>query len=454
MMFRRIVLYCLLAFLSLGEISGEETKLWSSPPDSAIRVDSSGRYLEYTDGSPFLYLGDTAWELFARLDKKEAIKYLDDRKAKGFTVIQAVILTELDGPDHPTKAGMTQLIDNDVTRPHPEYLNHIDRIIQAAAERNLFIGLLPTWGDKVDKQWGNGPELFNEENARIYGRLLGERYAGYSNIIWITGGDRGGAGKNKAIWKAMAQGIREKDKNHLMTYHPQGEHSSSFWFHDEEWLDFNMFQSGHCQSTYAIYRRLLWPDYDRKPTKPVLDGEPRYEDIPVNFREEDGRFTAYDIRKTLYQSMLSGACGYTYGCNNIWQMYASGREPKCNARTWWYDSLDMEGCKQLIHFYELWNEFDFRKGTPSREAVVSLDGYHKDEAVAFGNDTYQLIYFPGGRKWKINVGEAWNDTYQIQWMNPRNGKRMDAGESNKAIWEVPLPEKGEDKDWILIFRKK
>lgn len=453
-MLGRIILYSLFAFLSSGEVNGKGTLLSGSSPDATLRVDASGRYLEYTHGSPFLYLGDTAWELFARLDEKEAIRYLDDRKSKGFTVIQAVILSELDGTDQPTKAGMTQLIDNDVTRPHPAYLKHIDRIIQAAAERNLLIGLLPTWGDKVDKQWGNGPELFNVENARIYGKLLGERYAGYSNIIWIIGGDRGGAGKNKAIWNAMAGGIKEKDKNHLMTFHPQGEHSSSFWFHDEEWMDFNMFQSGHCQSTYAIYRRLLWPDYDRKPTKPVLDAEPRYEDIPVNFKEEDGRFTAYDIRKTLYQTMLSGACGYTYGCNNIWQMYAPGREPKCNARNWWYESLNMEGCNQLVHFNELWKAFDFRKGVPLREAVLPTDGYNEDEAVAFGNDTYHLFYFPGGENWKIKLGDAWNKTYQMHWMNPRNGTLIDAGEGNKAVCEITLPEKGEENDWVLIFRKK
>jgi len=435
-------------------MNGKEPHQPVSHKDMKLQVDPSGRYLEYSDGSPFLYLGDTAWELFARLNDKEAIQYLDNRKSKGFTVIQAVILTELDGTDHPTKAGMPQLIDNDVTRPHPEYLNHMDLIIKEAAKRNLFIGLLPTWGDKVDKQWGKGPKLFNKENAQVYGRILGERYAGYSNIIWIIGGDRSGSGKNKEIWNAMAEGIREKDQTHLMTFHPQGEHSSSFWFHDEQWLDFNMFQSGHCQSTYSVFRRLLWPDYDRKPTKPVMDAEPRYEDIPVNFKEEDGRFTAYDVRKSLYQSMLSGACGYTYGCNNIWQMFAPGIESKCNARTPWYESLDMEGCNQLIYFYRLWNAFNFREGRPFRDIIKPANDYTKDEAVAFGNSGYMLLYFPGGESWNIDLSTEWNCTYTLQWMNPRNGTFMDADQHNRAIWKVTLPETGEDNDWVLICRKK
>ncbi len=41
----------------------------------------------------------------------------------------------------------------------------------------LVMGLLPTWGDKVWKStWGEGPEVFNPQNARLqYGRWLGKQ---------------------------------------------------------------------------------------------------------------------------------------------------------------------------------------------------------------------------------------------------------------------------------------
>ena len=193
-----------------------------------LRVDEGLRYLEYEDGTPFLYLGDTAWELLARLTREEVSLYMENRKAKGFTVIQTVILPELDSPDGKLAIGVSPLADRDSVRLNPAYLEHIDWVLQEAMRNGLFVGLLPTWGDKVDKQWGQGPELFDEAKARRYGRMLGERYADVPNVIWIVGGDRGGGGRNKAIWNAMAEGIKKKDRNHLMTYHPQGEHSSSF----------------------------------------------------------------------------------------------------------------------------------------------------------------------------------------------------------------------------------
>ena len=232
-------------------------------------VSPNGRFLQHTDGTPFLYLGDTAWELIYRLNEPEVELYMENRRAKGFTVIQTVILSELDGSDGINRP----LINGSPSTPDPDYFKWVDRVLEIAGEKGLYVGLLPTWGDKVDKQWGAGPEIFDEANAREYGRWLGRRYADTPNIIWIIGGDRSGEGKNFTVWKAMAEGIKECDKRHLMAYHPQGEHSSSFWFHDETWLDFNMFQSGHAQRDYAIYRRLLLNDLQKQPIKPVLDGE-------------------------------------------------------------------------------------------------------------------------------------------------------------------------------------
>ena len=60
------------------------------------------------DGSAFLWLGDTAWELFHVLNKDEIIQYLDNRKEKGFTVIQAVVLSELEGLDVDFVSGATR----------------------------------------------------------------------------------------------------------------------------------------------------------------------------------------------------------------------------------------------------------------------------------------------------------------------------------------------------------
>ncbi len=58
--------------------------------------------------------------------------------------------------------------------------------------------------------------------------------------------------------------------------------SSSEYFHNDDWLDFNMRQNGHVAEYTGRYE-LTTKDYLMNPVKPVLDGEPIYEDHPVSF---------------------------------------------------------------------------------------------------------------------------------------------------------------------------
>ena len=91
--------------------------------------------------------------------------------------------------------------------------------------------------------------IFTPASAQTYGEFLGKRY-GSKGIIWILGGDRKADGV-EAIWRAMAKGIaigvsgREDYSSVLMSFHPSGGGTSSAWFHNDPWLDFNMRQDGH-----------------------------------------------------------------------------------------------------------------------------------------------------------------------------------------------------------------
>ena len=174
-------LIIILIFCSLFSFSQEN--LWKGPSvdlkHGKLKVSENKHFLVFEDGTPFFYLGDTGWELFHRLNKEETEKYLENRRAKGFTVIQAVALAELDGLNTPNAEGNKPLIDNNPLKLNEAYWQHVDWVIKKAEEKGIFIGLLPTWGDKWNQKWGEGPQIFNPENARAYGKLLGERYKNY-----------------------------------------------------------------------------------------------------------------------------------------------------------------------------------------------------------------------------------------------------------------------------------
>jgi hypothetical protein len=430
-----------------------------SQATAQLRVSSNKRYLETVDGKPFFWLGDTAWELFHRLDREESEKYLKNRADKGFTVIQAVALAELDGLHVPNAYGETPLDNDDPSKPREAYFQHVDYVIRKAEQLGLYIALLPTWGDKVYKdRWGKGPEIFNADNAKVYGRWLGSRYKAQQNIIWVLGGDRNPRGDNDvAIWRAMAAGIAEGTGGHdmaLMTFHPQPntlEHGgSSRWFHRDEWLDFNMFQTGHCREN-NVWDRIQYV-YNLSPVKPVLDGEPLYEDHPVCFNAADlGTSSAYDVRKLAWLNVFAGAFGHTYGCHDVWQMYAPHREGVNGPHFPWYVALDLPGAGQLKYLRKLIESRPMFERIPDQSLIT--DALHANDRIqATRGMDYAFIYSAQGKKFILNANKLSGKEIVAHWYNPKNGETQSAGKfTKKAGLEFTPPTSGYGHDWVLVI---
>ncbi len=448
----------LITFFVLSHfISDSQEVKWTGPSvdlnHGKLKVSENHRFLVFEDGTPFFYLGDTAWELFHRLSKDDALKYLENRREKGFTVIQAVILAELDGLNTPNMEGEKPLRGNDPTQLNEAYFKHVDWVIRKAEEMGMFIGLLPTWGDKVDKQWGVGPVIFNAENARQYGEIIGERYKDFENIIWINGGDRQGGGDNFSVWTALAEGIKSEDKNHLMTFHPWGETSSSQWFQESDWLDFNMMQTGHGQRSYAIYKRLLTPDYNRIPVKPAFDGEPRYEDHPCAWNPAVlGWFDDADVRQACYWNLFSGGFGHTYGCHAIWQMLAPGREPTGQVRNFWYDDIDLPGAWDMIHARKLIESRPMTERIPFQEIIKNNYIPETDYIVATRGKDYIFVYIPTGWEAALDLNLCGWEHSKVWWYNCRTGEAKASGEIQNEQIKTFKPETGgRGNDWVLVF---
>jgi len=432
-----------------------------------LKVSDNQRFLVYEDGRPFFYLGDTGWELFHRLNREEADRYLEDRAKKGFTVIQAVAIAELDGHTDPNPYGHLPLIDLDPARPDVkdgpanDYWDHVDYIVDKANALGLTIGFLPTWGRYWHDKVKDGKPIFTEENAAIYGEWLGKRYRDKA-IIWIVGGDRGvDNDTQKAIIRAMARGLRQSDAGtHLMTFHPPGGNGSSTWFHSDDWLDFNMRQNGHTAEFTGRYDQTR-ADYDRKPTKPVLDGEPIYEDHPVSFdAKKFGHSTATDVRRPLYWDLFTGACGHTYGHHSVWQMWSPGKNPINNPLMPWSEAIAQPGAGQMQYGKNLMLSRPFLTRIPDDSVIVtdrvptSVPGAGRYRFVATRDEagSYAMVYAPIGRKFKVRMDKITGPTVKAWWFNPRTGEATAIGEfPNTGEREFISPNPGEELDWVLVL---
>ena len=430
-------------------------------PLPPLKVSENKRFLVTADGRPFFWLGDTAWELFHRATREEAEHYLKRRAAQRFTIIQAVALAEFDGLNTPNAYGHTPLADNDPARPNEAYFAHVDWVVAKANELGLYVGFLPTWGDKWNRKWGTGPEIFTPENARAYGEWLGRRYKD-AGIVWILGGDRPiETDAHRGIIDAMARGLRAGDGGaHLITFHPTGGQSSSAPFHDDEWLDFNMRQNGHVTEYNGRYEQTR-ADYDRTPIKPVLDGEPIYEDHPISFDAKKlGHSISADVRRPLYWNLFLGAFGHTYGHHSVWQLWTPQRKPVNNPLLPWTEAIDQPGAVQMQHGRALMESRPFLTRIPDQSVIVpgpvptSVPGAGRYQFVATRDaaGSYAMVYAPVGRTFSVRMNVITGPRVKAWWFNPRTGQATAIGTfPNTGDRAFTPPDRGELLDWVLVL---
>lgn len=432
-----------------------------------LKVSENGRYLVRENGEPFFWLGDTGWLLFGKLSREEADKYLDDRSKKGFNVIQVMVLHTV-----PTVNfyGDTAMVNKDVAKPKVtqgndpkdsvqyDFWDHVDYMVDKAAEKGLYMALVPVWGSNVKSG------LVNQKQAAVYAKFLADRYKNRPNIIWLNGGDIKGS-DSLEVWKTIGTVLRKNDPNHLITFHPRGRTTSSEWFHNEEWLDFNMFQSGHRrydQDTSAKETRhygednwmFIAEDFRLKPVKPSIDGEPSYEGIPQGLHDTlQPRWTANDVRRYAYWSVFAGGFGYTYGHNSVMQMHnPKDKTSAYGSHQYWYDALNDPGARQMIYIKALMLSRPFMERVAD-QSLVANQGEKYNYLIATRGKDYAFVYTYTGRNMKINMGKIEGGKVKASWFNPRDGKTTEIGKfDNKGVEEFNPPgEVKEGNDWVLIL---
>ncbi|MEO8351234.1 MAG: glycoside hydrolase family 140 protein [Chthoniobacteraceae bacterium] len=451
--------------LALATLIGPCSTVFAATPQ--LKVSDNHHFLVTETGAPFFWLGDTAWELFHRLNREDATRYLENRAKLGFTVVQAVAIAELDGHSDPNPYGFLPLTDLDPARPavkdgpDNDYWDHVDFIVKKANELGITVGFLPTWGRYWHDMIKDGKPLFTPANAEVYGEWVGRRYKD-AGLVWILGGDRGfDNDEQKEVMRAMARGLRKGDGGaHLISLHPNGGAGSAGTFHNEPWLDFNMRQNGHDLEYTGRYDRTL-EDYYRTPTKPNLDAEPIYEDHPVSFNAKKlGHSIAADVRRPLYWDLFSGAFGHTYGHHSVWQMWTPERGPINSPLMPWSEAIDQPGAAQMQHARHLLESRPFLTRVPDDSVIVetkiptAMPGAGTRRLVATRDESgsYAMVYAPVGRKFSVRMEKITGPKVKAWWFNPRDGSAAAIGEfENTGEREFTPPNPGEALDWVLVL---
>ncbi|MFN8239421.1 MAG: glycoside hydrolase family 140 protein [Bacteroidales bacterium] len=434
-----------------------------------LRLSDNNRYLSSANGDPFFWLGDTGWLLFKKLNREEAEKYLENRRQKGFNVIQAMLIHDINKCDN--FYGDSAISGNDISRikvtagdspDNPgqyDYWDHVDYVIRKAGEKGIYMALVPVWGSNVRSG------KVSKEQASAYATWLAGRYGKKANVIWLNGGDVKGSDYTD-IWNTIGSILNTNTGNQLVTFHPFGRTRSAEWFHNQDWLSFNMFQSGHrdySQDTAGTaYGEDNWrymnEDYALSPVKPSLDGEPSYESIPHGLHDTTQVYwTDADVRRYAYWSVFSGACGFTYGHNAVMQFHRKGEKGGAyGVKEKWEDAINAPGSGQLINMKKLMLSKPYYERVPAQELIAGSNGERYAYLVATRGRDYAMIYTYTGRFIPINTSLLGWTEFNASWFNPTDGTSISEGihtTGNNLVFDPPSEEKP-GNDWVLVLEKK
>ncbi|MEY8749781.1 apiosidase-like domain-containing protein [Alkalicoccobacillus gibsonii] len=445
---------------SEGEIT--LTKPWEA---GKLTVHPNQTYLVNGD-QPFFWLGDTAWTLFQRLSIHHAKTYLINRKEKGFNVIQSILINVAHKED---PVSHQQIENEDVLKTiapdNDSYWKRVVELVDFAASEGIYFALLPVWGKVAKKGY------LHERNVEAYADFLAETFKDKPNILWLLGGDTRGD-LEPELWDVFGQKLKTSMPDILVGYHPFGRTSSSYWFHEKEWLDFNMFQSGHrrydqpaLQSWDDAYAQEPWygednwqyvlHDLAKAPTKPVMDGEPSYEQIPQGLHDSSEPYwQAHHTRRYAYWSVLSGAFGHTYGHNAIFQFNGVGYKSEYGVNATWAEALHASGGNQMQYLKELMLEIQFQECERMQSILYPEEALEpkEDKILAFGSDQHLVVYTYSGKNFSLYNPDA-NANYKAYWIDPVNGSRSYTGlySLNEAVSFQPPSKDTDFTDWVLLL---
>jgi hypothetical protein len=213
---------------------------------------------------------------------------------------------------------------------------------------------------------------------------------------------------------------------------------------------------------------MIAADYNRQPSKPVLDGEPCYEDHPIDpfrrkWQADYGRFNDHDVRKQAYRALFAGACGHTYGHHAMWQFWTLQRQPVNFPMPTWDEAILRPGAAQLIHLKNLMLSRPYFSRIPDPAMLPDLpaiptentqERHHplraaQPQATRCADGRYGMVYFPqAGQSLQVDLSSL-AGRLNAWWYDPRTGQAHPIGEQANEPTTFTSPIGG--PDWVLVL---
>jgi hypothetical protein len=417
-----------------------------------LKKGPQGRYLIHRDGTPFFWLGDTHWTFITeeRLNESNCARYksqfkacVDKRVAQGFTVYQSNFR---DGKDFNLFGRYFEFLleTENGFLPNFELLHeNVDPKMEYIANAGLV--------NAVGYSWGNAILKCGIERYRVLAKYLVARYGAYP-VIWTLAGEIPGyfpaqAEPMTAVWREIARETERRDGYHnLQSVHLGTNRPIPDIYQGEAWYDFAMSQAGHGDldmhyNMYADFR-------ERFPACPLVESEGFYEGATTN--EIYSRVVTPDmLRRLAYTVMQCGGCGYTYGCNGVWELQW---EAGVGGIGWgdmaWWDGLELPGANQMTIFRAFYESVGWQRLRPVNFLLEKREAVNRQfellgQPLFTADDEMRTVvgYFSQASMKAFAIHTLPFESYLVRWFDPATGEYSIVCEDARPVegrWELPM----------------
>lgn len=411
-----------------------------------LKVSDNRRYLAHADGTPFLWIGDTAWAAPMRASDEEWEVYLTDRTAKHFTLIQVAPAPEWAG--EADRLGRKPFDDKGCTRWNPAYWQSFERKVQRANESGLAV-LLVGLMEPVSRY----PE---PTQACLFARNIVARLFG-NCVIFSPSFDS----PFMPLANEVGRAARDATAVHLITQHPGtpwGEAIPIFSarYYDEPYLDIAAVQTGHNAGNleWCAHHAIEWVLYlyRHEPHKPVINLEAMYD-----ARGERG-WRAVDARSLGWRSWLSGAMGYTYGAGDV----PPKAPPGAGGGIWrwvtdpgqydyWEKALQWESAVQMQHLHDFLARVEWWRLEPAHGLIRNQpdDVTRRMVLAKTARGDLAVAYLPDNDAIEVDLS-GFAGPISARWFDPVRGRttRVPGRIANGGVHRFEPPARG---DWVLLL---
>ena len=322
------------------------------------------------DGKLFFWIGDTVWSAFTNPTIEEWQEYLSYRKRQGFNVLQINTLPQWDRctPDqgiypYPVREDGSMDHGADVDQ---RYTEHVLEISRMAVKEGFQLALVVDWANFIPGTWLT--KMFPTHAwplAAIEKHVcwVTATFAEFQPVYIVSGDTDYRTDEPIVYYRRTIELLKQRDPSALLTMHMTAGNTD---IPDglADMLDFYMYQSGHFANMTDTLETIPKAFRDKYPLKPLLNGEPCYENMPKMTGNRDVPPTEFFNGEEVYEasrrSILAGAdAGITYGANGLWNWNRNSSDAESQAGSMyakpihWHEAMCLPGAGKIASLKEL-----------------------------------------------------------------------------------------------------